>query len=160
MESEEDAIMNNDELNDLLADYLGGELDEQQRATVEQRLAGDPALAQEVASLRGALDALRALDEPSATPAALAEVPAATGHRPAAVLRYAAAILIAFAIGYVVRDRRPGAPVEPPLAGASGGSTTAVVNGGWRQDAAEAYVRYSREPGLARSLMALAHAQR
>ena len=154
--------MSNDELNDLLADYLGGELGEEQRAAVERRLAADPALAQEVASLRGALDALRALDEPSAAPAALDEAPAmaAAGRRPAAVLRYAAAILIAFAIGYVVRDRRPGAPVEPPLAGGGSGSRTAVVVGDWRQDAAEAYVRSPRKSGLARSLMALAHAQR
>ena len=34
MESGEDAVMGNDELNDLLADYLGGELDEEQRAEI------------------------------------------------------------------------------------------------------------------------------
>ena len=89
-----------EDLEQLLADYLGGELDPDQRARFEQRLAQDASLAHLTEELRHA-QSLIASVEPGA------DVPPgpSLGRRVASwgVFRAAAVLLLAFVAGFVAR---------------------------------------------------------
>ena len=56
--------MNEAERDEMLAGYLGDELNEAQRERFESMMADDPELAGEVESLRRTIEAMRALDAP------------------------------------------------------------------------------------------------
>jgi predicted anti-sigma-YlaC factor YlaD len=148
-----------EDLNERLADYLGGELGTAARAEVEQHLGTCAACAAEAASLRRTLDALRTLPEstPGEREPQARSRTGARAARGAAMLRYAAAILIAFTLGYVVRDRSAGesreGEGEPAIVQRGGG--TAVASTSWPERAAEVYARQSTRSELARSLVAL-----
>ena len=148
--------MNRDQAREWLADYLGDELDDAQRHEFEAYLAGDAELTAEVEDLRRALATLRTLDEPAA--GETAPWRSARSPRLLILLRYAAVIALAFGAGYLTSGRF-GLPtsaltptvVQPP----AGGATDA-----WEKRVAVAYANESGRSGLARSLVALAHATR
>ena len=56
--------MNRDEIDAMLADALGGELDPSQRARFDQLLADDPRRADDFRDLQRALVAFRSLNDP------------------------------------------------------------------------------------------------
>jgi hypothetical protein len=120
--------MNEAERNEMLAGYLGDELNEAERASFESMMAGDPELAGEVESLRRTIESMRALDAPGSglapgsgrargtghahgvghAPPKAGVTPSASVARPlrvwaGAVLRYATVIGLAFAAGYFMR---------------------------------------------------------
>jgi anti-sigma factor RsiW len=129
------------DLTDLLADYLGGEMDRSARAAFESRLADDPALAGDVGGLRRTLAALRSLDEGEAEPA---RVSPPSGRRDA-VWRYAAVIALAFLGGWGVR-----AMLNP--------AATPEVNGQWQERMLAAWNERPEASTLSRSLVALGRA--
>ena len=160
--------MNREEMQALLADYLGDELEPAQRERLEANLATDPEFAAEVAGLRESLALMRSLDRADA---------ASAGRRPCrrvwwqtAVVRYAAAVLIGFGTGYLIRDLarsqdkgagvpraaldRPIAPLEevPP--------EPRTDRPSWQVEFAHAYASQPSRSSLARSLAALAHVTR
>ncbi|RMF83402.1 MAG: hypothetical protein D6744_04715 [Planctomycetota bacterium] len=96
----------------MLAEHLGGELDAEATKRLEARLAANPALAERVATLRAARDAvaaglpaLRQADERAASAAFdLRAVVAGRRRRGwTAVARYAAVIVVGFLAGYFAR---------------------------------------------------------
>lgn len=89
-----------------LADYLAGEMTADERAAFEQQMRRDPALARQVQELRQTLGLVeqtwRVTSPATTTPAA---------HRfwrP--LLRYAAAIAVAFTAGYLAAPRAASTP--------------------------------------------------
>jgi anti-sigma factor RsiW len=147
--------MTPEELNEQLADYLGGELDAERTAEFERSLNDNPDLAEEVQSLRRARDAFNGLKAPSVAPPASATPRAAHAStaRTLGIMRFAAAILIAFTLGVVARD----VTVTPTTS-----DTPTVVRreSSVQQELGMAYARQSGKSGLARSLLAVAHATR
>ena len=150
--------MNADEMRDKLADYLGDELQPEERRRFEEYAATDPSFAAEVESLRETLRAMRSLDESAG------EASSGTTHgsarmawaRAPALLRYAAIILLAFSAGYLVPDRSEtprdvstATDVQPKRA---------TDQTEWQMRLAMAYSNSSSRSGLARSLVALARA--
>lgn len=116
-------------LDQELAEYLAGEMPEEQRRAFEGRLAADPALAAEARSLAGALVALRSLDEGEREGAGdIVAAVTARAHetrvygrgrergRIGPALRMAAAIAIAFGAGLLARGMMSGSarPALPP----------------------------------------------
>ncbi len=110
-----------DGLHDELSAYLDGELDDAERAELDTRLAGDPALAAELSSVAAVRSALRGLPEVDPPPGALEEVVAAvrateTLSRPRRRARRlvgagAMATVVAFAVAMIA--------VEPAVADAT-----------------------------------------
>lgn len=145
--------MKPDEIQNVLADYLGDELDPARKAEFERALDNDPDLAAEVDSLRKTVQAMRSLDVPSVVLPALspAHPPAAAPPRMLGIMRYAASILIAFTLGAFVRDLSV-APqrIPQPPPGPSAIHTRLAA----------AYNHNAAKSGLARSLLAVAHATR
>lgn len=164
-----------DERNDLLAGYLGDELPPADRQRFEDFMAADPAFAEEVAALRHTLVTLRSLDEPvgavSDRDAASRRVyPGAdeggigsrtpgnrrrAHSRIASPLRYAAAILLAFAAGYAAKSFSPAAA---PPALTEPRPNQPKPSPDFERRFAEAYGRSSADSELARSLIALSRA--
>lgn len=108
--------MNCDQIRERLADYLGGELDEPQRSDFDAHVAECAPCREYVHGLRESVAAVEALRLPQAvalTRAAAIPVPSVARHPRvflAAILRYAAVILTAFAAGYFSR----GSAENPP----------------------------------------------
>ena len=108
-----DKRMNQQELKDAMADYLGGELSPAQAIRFEQSVQAYPELEQEVRELGGALLAMKSLDaeyqtseEPVvSSQSSLAQQSWGKGH----AMRLAATIILAFFIGYIVKGLEPGA---------------------------------------------------
>ena len=154
--------MNRDEQNELLSDALGDELESSQRERFEKLLASDRDFEKEVAGLREALAALRSLG--AAGPAATPVGTIAAGRRrwrPATVLRYAAAILLAFGAGFVVRGslvgrEGPSGRVAKPMPPPAGDVPAPVTVGGVEIRFADAYLSHRSSSSLARSLVAIA----
>lgn len=164
--------------DEMLAGYLGDELNEADRASFESMMAGDPELAAEVASLRRTIESMRALDAPGRGRALGSGRAAGSGDgsSPAlvtsplrmwmgAVVRYAAVIGLAFAAGYFMRggvgqealtDVSPARPAE--LADSDIALPVPPEAGDWLQRAAEVYVSRPRGSSFARSLVAIAEA--
>lgn len=149
--------MDRDELNDLLAGYLGSELGPDERRQFEDYVAVDPAFAQEVTEMRRVLGALRALDEPAFTPLAHARL--RSGLRPprwTSALRYAAVIALAFGSGYAARslyrDQTSPPALSAPQPQQPGNSA------GFERRFAEAYEKSAAGSELGRSLIALGRA--
>ncbi len=160
--------MNRDEIDQLLADELGGELDPSRRERLDGLLANDPDLALEVSGLRRALAAMRSLDAPGDLGPASgrrsgAEPDAARRRRRFAVMRYAAVIVLSFLVGFGTRGPRPGGNDADPTRGASPSSG---ATGGRRPSTdlelrfADAYQDHPSHSSLARSLIAVAHLTR
>ena len=147
--------MTPEELNEQLADYLGGELDAERTAEFERTLNDNPDLAEGVQSLRRARDAFNGLKAPSVVPPvpAIPRAAHASAARTLGIMRFAAAILIAFTLGVVARD----VTVTPAIT-----DRPIVVRGdsSVQQELGKAYARQSGKSGLARSLLAVAHATR
>lgn len=149
-----------DEANELMADYLGGELSPADRSRFQAYLKTDPQLAGEVTELERTLATLRTLDAPGDVPhpRTAARHPRAPRWRIAAVLRYAAAVAIAFLAGYTLRGPAAQSPVPSP--------TRLVRNDApdsrwtFQHRVAEAYSRRANGSGLGRSLVALAESIR
>ena len=152
--------MTHDEARDMLADYLGGELDDAPRQRFENYLAGDAELAAEVESLRGALAAMRALDMPGAAPAMPEKRADFSRSAARTVLRYAAVIIFAFGAGYVTRNAASGPPDGIPSAIVQPGPKARDAAKSWETRVAIAYARQPGRSGLARALIALSHATR
>ena len=156
--------MNHDEIDQLLADELGGELDPSRRERLDGLLANDPDLALEVSGLRRALAAMRSLDAPGDLGPASgrrsrAEPDAARRQRRFAVMRYAAVIVLSFLVGFGTRGPRP--------SGSPGASSPPVEVTGerrpgsdWERRFAAAYQDHPSHSSLARSLIAVAHLTR
>ncbi len=148
--------MTHDEARDMLADYLGGELDDARRRRFENYLAGDPELAAEVESLRGALAALRALDAPYA-----AEKQAGSSRSPIPILlRYAAVIIFAFGAGYLARNVTSGPSDSAPPGIVQPTPKARDAAKVWGTRVVTAYARQPGRSGLARALIALSRATR
>ncbi len=145
--------MNRDEIDAMLADALGGELDPSQRGRFDQLLAEDPRLADEFGALQRALVALRSLNDP----VSIRERASAPSSRAVAVhwragMRYAAVIGMAFVAGFAVRAMMPGGSKVPPVTPPAAESPAA-----WEQRFADVYLLHPSESSLARSLVAVAH---
>jgi anti-sigma factor RsiW len=97
--------MNREEINDLMADYLGGEMSAVQKSLFEKSLAEHPDLAGEVSALAKTLSTLR-----FAEPATVSAGVDSTGKQSARKSRIttwcqlAAALLIAFSTGFLSHD--------------------------------------------------------
>jgi anti-sigma factor RsiW len=142
-----------------MADYLGGELDDARCSAFDACLAEDPELAREVADLRKAIDALRALEEPDTVRSAPAVESAGHRLRLGMALRYAAVILMAFGAGYLTRNAfEPSVPVETPglVRPAPAENKAAEPASGLETRMAKAYASQPDRSGLARALLALA----
>jgi anti-sigma factor RsiW len=175
--------MNDNDRDELMANYLGDELNESDRARFEAMMAEDADLAAEAAALRGTIDRMRALDTPGSAPApGMADAPE-PGHAPpkvgvaspssmarplrawgSAVLRYAAVIGLAFVIGYVMGGRgsnEAGRRQAGPPAVSDAGPVPAPARretDDWLQRVAEVYVNRPGGSSFARSLVAIAKA--
>ena len=104
--------MNADEIKGMLAEYLGDELNPEDRRHFEEYLNTDREFAAEVASLR----CTRSLKVPVDGPTTAA--PAVAARRPwwGPALRYAAVILLAFTTGFLVRgSSRQGTEIPPKI---------------------------------------------
>lgn len=150
--------MKPDKIQNLLADYLGDELDPARKAEFERALDNDPDLAAEVDSLRKTIRAMRSLDVPSVVPPALSPAhPPGAAPRMLGIMRYAASILIAFTLGALVRDVAMAPDSAPP-------SRVITIDepgpGAVERKLAAAYNHNAAKSGLARSLLAVAHATR
>jgi len=168
--------MTHDQAQEMLADYLGGELDESQKQQFEAYLTGDPALAAEVDSLRRTLAAMRAIDEPvtapvpwDGTPPARTDDPRASGAddrtvwkhgRMAVLLRYAAIIVFAFGAGFLANAGARGPGVTTPSSVVEPAPKNQDRARQWETRIAVAYAKQPGRSGLARSLVALARAAR
>lgn len=104
--------MSSADFEDRLADFLGGEMSAEQRASFEASLRGCPADADRVRSLSSLAEEIRGL-----APARPESVAPALRLRRAAALRYAAVIVVAFVSGYVFRAGTvvPGSRAEPAV---------------------------------------------
>jgi anti-sigma factor RsiW len=164
--------MNDEKFEELLADYLAGELDEQQAAVFRAELESNEQRrkrAQEFQAAAAALEAnllsdeearrrteslsLRDIAERGAGGAPeLSSRPTRFGyHRLKAVLRYAAVIVLAFGAGFVVRGWRSDAPeLSPPIA------TAAPVNERYVDDYLRVTQAFPDSSGFSRSLLMLA----
>ena len=145
--------MNRDEIDAMLADALGGELDPSRRERFDQLLAQDPRLADEFGALQRALVAIRSLDDP----VSIGERASAPSRRAVAVswragMRYAAVIGVAFVAGFAVRALMPAGSKVPPVTPPAAESQAA-----WEQRFADVYLLHPSESSLARSLVAVAH---
>lgn len=145
--------MNREQARDMLADYLGDELEPEQKRHFEAYLTADHELAAEVDALRGTLAALRSLDVPSAMGVA-PDGRRLAGRRGAAALRYAAVFVFAFGAGYLANSLASGGPQSPSPAPSESWSERDF--GEWESRVAAAYARHAGQSGLARSLVALA----
>lgn len=155
--------MNCQQFQQILADYIAGELPPGQHADAQLHPSQCRACAEELAGLQSAAAVLdsgrltvaaaeRHVIEPTPQSSVRLAPPAAASSRSIApaLLRYAAAIAVAFAAGYALRGARPvpaPAPADPSIAAAP-----AVV--------IERYNTLARErpdtPSFSRSLLALA----
>ncbi|MCZ6835558.1 MAG: hypothetical protein O7G85_07275 [Planctomycetota bacterium] len=161
--------MNRQELNDAMADYLGGELPPDQVVRFELSLKEHPDLASEVHELAKALKAMHAL-EPE-TKATNDSKPSSLQWGKGHFVRLAAMITLAFFIGYIVRGldqgvnpgANPGAPSPTERVGEeTGPSDTPRIQSdesfGTRY--ATEFLADGRRSGLSRSLIAYARATR
>ena len=139
--------MTRDELKAMLADYLGDELNAEQRQQFEAALDTDAEFAAEVDGLRQTLQTIRSLDEP-----VVAIVKQDKAARPAimpSLLRYAAVLVFAFVGGYLARGPQT---VQPQLVQQN--NTSNVSD--WQLEFAKQYIDHPSDSSLARSLVALA----
>ncbi len=142
-----------------LVDYLAGELDAENTARVEAALRRDPALRARVEGLRAAEAGLRAgLPDLSLAEQEVAGLPLRVpdAGRAGRLARYAAVILVGFAIGFWARGFGS-SPVEvAPVAPRE----VAVDAGGGFERFASSYVAVSQQrprlSALGRGLLALA----
>jgi anti-sigma factor RsiW len=126
--------MERNEMDLLLADYLGGEMDPEARARFEKALHEDPGLAQEVAGFQATLATMHSLGKKEK-------------KRKRHLLGYAAAVLLAFAAGFYTQTATT--PKEAP-----------PVVQSLKNDFVQAYLKQPERSTLARSLVALSHALR
>jgi hypothetical protein len=142
--------MDREKLQAMLSDYLAGELDHETARTFEAALADHPDLAEEAASLLKTLSLVRAFEGIDADRART------FSKRPGRAfwLRFAAALVLAFAAGFLARDfiARDEGGVKSIDVDAS---APASPDDDWRQTFAEAYAERSEASRLARSLVAL-----
>jgi anti-sigma factor RsiW len=164
-------IMNDAEFQELLADYLAGELDEHRAAAFRAELESNEErrkLAHELQAAAAALEVNALSDEESqrrvealrfedlharAAHAAQSSRPIRAGHpRLSAVLRYAAVIALAFGAGFVVRGWRSEARESPASPVVSSSSINERYVTGY-QRVSQAFPRSS---SFTRSLLVLA----
>lgn len=153
---------NPDDLRNMLADYLGGELDPRKRAEFERAMQNDPELAMEVTSLQSALDDLRLLDygEEAVRTAQVQEQTVSSSRRGVSTLRFAAMIGLAFVVGYVLRGMEP-QPLLPPTQNGNPNAERQVDNQSPSQEdfptrLARHYLDQPGRSGFGRSLIAYA----
>jgi anti-sigma factor RsiW len=102
--------MNCRDVEALWADWLGGELDAAQAGRLEAHLSECPTCRQEAEALQRTVRLVRSLEtEPAAEGASVVR----RGHA-AGLVRMAAAILLAFAVGFAARGLIGGKPGPPP----------------------------------------------
>lgn len=113
--------MNCREIEELLADYLGGELDDEQRSAFEEHLGTCVVCQEQVGELHDTISALRRLDTVSMSVAARKTRDLAVVRRRPVILRIAvaslkAAALVAFGVllGSQLSPDRQLEPVQPP----------------------------------------------
>lgn len=165
--------MNDEKFQELLADYLAGELDEQQAAAFRAELESNEQrrrLAHQLQAAAAALEANVLSDEEAqrrAEPLSLQDI-ATRGvggapehasrpipfryHRLRAVLRYAAVIVLAFGAGFMARGWRSDTREPPPPPVVSSPSINERYVAGY-QRVAQAFPQSS---SFARSLLVLA----
>jgi anti-sigma factor RsiW len=153
--------MTREQLQELLPDYLGGELDAADRARFDESLREHPDLRAEVKGLCDTIGAMRSL-EGRHDRRTLVSSRSSAKRGAFAALRYAAVIAAAFAVGYFVRGI--GSTHSNEI---DGTQSLAAVDAGNRSAPrtelehrlAEGYARGSGAgTALGRSLIALAHA--
>jgi anti-sigma factor RsiW len=164
--------MNDEKFEELLADYLAGELDEQQAAAFRAELESNEQRrkrAQELQAAAAALEANLLSDEEARrrteslslqdiamrgadrAPKVSSRLTRFGHRRLKAVLRYAAVIVLAFGAGFVVRGwrsdtREPSLPV----------TTAAPVNERYVQDYLRVTKAFPQSSAFSRSLLMLA----
>jgi ferric-dicitrate binding protein FerR (iron transport regulator) len=144
--------MSIDPLQEKLADYLGDEMTAVERRQFERELTQHPELEQEAEQLRLTLAAMRGQ---WARPAVPTSTSAARWNsmqrRRASWWRYAAAAMLAFAGGFIVRGFWPGGAAAPVAEPQAPRRQAAIV---------EAYLDAPAGSQFARILMALAQRDR
>jgi anti-sigma factor RsiW len=159
--------MNDEKFRELLADYLAGELDEQQAAAFRAELEASPErrrLANELQAAAAALEANVLTDDEARrrTEGLELEVPLSVDGRRTlkpprqykrlfTVLRYAAVIALAFGTGFLVRgwqSRSPATASAPPPA--------AEINERYLANFVEATQSFPQSSTFTRSLLMLA----
>ena len=152
------ALMTRAQVQDLLPEYLAGELDALTRERFETSLAQHADLAAEARSLCAAVDALRSID---AKPSRAVPVRSIRPNFAWAVLRYAAVVALAFTIGFVVRGTAimPSEPVQSLALTEIESADRAAPRTAVEQRLIDGYTRAGGAgTSLGRSLIALAHA--
>jgi len=162
--------MNEQDFDQRLADYLGGELDEQQAAALRAELEADPQrrrLACELHTAAAALETgLLSPEEAERRTASLAcpadaarGAASATGRgrrwaagRPGVILRYAAVIVAAFGLGYLARGWREAERSVPALPAVR----TAEVNDAYVAGFMRATKAFPESSTFSRALLMLA----
>lgn len=164
--------MNDEEFQELLADYIAGELDEQRAAAFRAELESNAErrrLARQLQAAAAALEANVLSDEDAQSRTAslsLQEIAARAGggapprvsravrfkhYRLGVVLRYAAVIVLAFGAGFVVRGWRSEAREPSPQVVSS-----ANVNEGYAASYRRATQAFPQSTSFSRSLLILA----
>jgi len=112
----------------MMADALGGELSESDRPAFEAHLDACERCRRDYHSAAGLLGELRAhLETPAESNAPITEARGGTrSFKPAVLLRYAAAIVLAFSAGYLWNRPATGAPTHTQATGTSGGGAISV----------------------------------
>lgn len=146
--------MTPDERDELLADALGGELDDLGLERLDAARRADPTFAAEHDALERALAMVRDLPGPGKSTMRQPE----RRRWPRTALRYAAAIAVAFVAGWIVRGAP--APSEPELDEAVVSNDVQQDVDAWRERAGTAWSRQAGRSGLARSLITIAEAGR
>jgi anti-sigma-K factor RskA len=165
--------MNDEEFQELLADYVAGELDEQQAAAFRAELESDAQrrqIAQQLQAAAAALEANVPSDEDAQSRTELLNLQdiATRGaggapeqisppirfryYRLRAVLRYAAVIVLAFGAGFVARGWRSDVqePSTPPVV------ITPTVNEGYAASYRRVAQAFPQSSSFSRSLLVLA----
>ncbi len=121
--------MNCDKINDVLADYLGDELTDDDRAAVDEHVADCAACRAEVLSLSATVSSLRSLEPPVGARPVIRRT-ATIRWRPR-LLAHAAVLALGIGIGYAVRPAP--APTQTPVQAPSGqvALDTSGIHPGW-----------------------------
>ncbi len=155
--------MNREEINNLMADYLGDEMSAAQKSLFEKALAEHTDLAEEVSELAKTLSTLR-----------LAEIPAVIEtekttkthglkkERATTRFQLAAAVLIAFVAGFLFHGYLTGDRSEPTTrtVNVMQKETNPIAYTKWERDFASAYNNQTTESKLAKSWIAFSRAMR
>jgi anti-sigma factor RsiW len=139
--------MTREELEQQMADYLGGEMLKDNRDAFEAQLAGNPALAREIAELRRAGSLVASLQVPN--DAMIAGRKNSGAHRFAGRFAIAAAMVVAFLAGFGVRGINTASHETAPAALDPAEASRQAVERAWdatpsHSELARSFLRWAR----------------